>query len=332
MIEALPGTKYENQAKANIARTLLSEIEKRLESKNSSDVGVGLGLIEELKRDFPKYKQTSKATQLLPRLEKQLAAIEDRERKQREDRRKQQLRANAELEILNWSWGRTGSGSYVEAKGLVKNLTNRPLRRVQAVAEWYDSKNNFITSGTALIEYNPILPNQESPFSLLENYNPAMQTARIRFKIFGGGSLNVYREKVTALANVDVSTQPNVFGSLLKNLVTTPTKPRPVERRLAKSVTNAIRRQVEANWLVPKSPRDVSKLQVEIRIVLRSDGTVLDAQIVDQGRMNRSGEEFFRTVAESARRAVWRASPLRGLPPHLYDQWREITFKFTPPA
>ncbi|MCH7889387.1 MAG: TonB C-terminal domain-containing protein [Proteobacteria bacterium] len=98
------------------------------------------------------------------------------------------------------------------------------------------------------------------------------------------------------------------------------------------SVTRAIKRQVEANWMVPAGALDARKLQVEIRIVLRSDGKVLDARIVDQGRMNRSGEEFFRTVAESARRAVWRASPLRGLPPHLYDQWREITFKFIPPA
>ena len=57
-----------------------------------------------------------------------------------------------------------------------------------------------------------------------------------------------------------------------------------------------------------------------------------DAQIVDRARMMRPGEEFFRTMAESARRAVLRASPLRNLPSEQYNQWREITFTFRPPA
>jgi outer membrane biosynthesis protein TonB len=106
----------------------------------------------------------------------------------------------------------------------------------------------------------------------------------------------------------------------------------PVEMRLAKSVANAIRRQIEQNWNVPAGALDARELKVEIRIVLRPDGTVVDARIVDSGRLNRAGEEFFRTMAESAVRAVWRASPLRDLPPRMYDQWREITFTFIPPA
>ena len=142
---------------------------------------------------------------------------------------------------------------------------------------------------------------------------------------------------------------PDLFGSLLKDLAATPSKPRavappkapekppkrvlsPVEMRLAISVVNAIRQQVERNWNVPAGVLDARNIEVEIHIVLRPDGTVVDARIVESGRLNRAGEESFRTMAESARRAVWRASPLRDLPPRLYDQWREITFKFIPPA
>ncbi|MCH7943660.1 MAG: cell envelope biogenesis protein TolA, partial [Proteobacteria bacterium] len=59
---------------------------------------------------------------------------------------------------------------------------------------------------------------------------------------------------------------------------------------------------------------------------------VKSARIVDSARLKQEGEEFFRSMAESAIRAVRRASPLRNLPPEKYELWREITFSFTPPV
>ena len=106
--------------------------------------------------------------------------------------------------------------------------------------------------------------------------------------------------------------------------------PRPAP--LSLSVIDAIRRQVEENWNVPVGAREARELTVEIHIVLLPDGTVRAAEIADTARLIRSGEEFFRAMAESAVRAVWRASPLQNLPPGKYDQWREITFTFRPPA
>ncbi|MFQ5958152.1 MAG: TonB C-terminal domain-containing protein [Alphaproteobacteria bacterium] len=146
------------------------------------------------------------------------------------------------------------------------------------------------------------------------------------------------------------------FSTLLKDLAAKPkqspepaepkqdAKPKPAEtprkstvtsvrnEPLSLSVIDAIRRQVEDKWNVPIGARDVADLEVEIRILLQPDGTVTAAQIVDQQRLRQSGEEFFRSMAESARRAVWRASPLQNLPPEKYNQWREITFTFKPPA
>ncbi len=128
-------------------------------------------------------------------------------------------------------------------------------------------------------------------------------------------------------------------GETVKQKPETPPPPAPLaavtSRRnvpLSLSVVDAIRRQVEDNWNVPIGAPEAKDLVVEIRIVLQPDGTVTDAQIVDRARMMRPGEEFFRAMAESARRAVWRANPLRNLPPEQYDQWREITFTFRPPA
>jgi outer membrane biosynthesis protein TonB len=153
---------------------------------------------------------------------------------------------------------------------------------------------------------------------------------------------------------------PVNFDSLLVNLASKPEKQRPPEedaanqeakpeavpevtaatRRapevrnepLSLSVIDAIRRQVEDKWNVPIGARDVESLSVELRIVLQTNGKVHDVQIVDRERMRRPGEENFRAMAESAERAVWRASPLQQLPPEKYDQWQEITLIFKPPV
>ena len=109
----------------------------------------------------------------------------------------------------------------------------------------------------------------------------------------------------------------------------TSTMSRISDEPLSLSVSDAIRRQVEDNWNVPAGAADAADLTVEIRIYLMSDGEVSRAVIVDQSRLS---DSFYRSMAESARRAVMRASPLRDLPPEKYEQWREITFTFKPPV
>lgn len=103
-----------------------------------------------------------------------------------------------------------------------------------------------------------------------------------------------------------------------------------IDRQVTLSEIDAIRRQIEANWIVPGGARDASGLVVEIRIHLAPDGTVLKAEILDQARLNNPGDGFFRVAAESARRAVLRSSPLKGLPPEKYGSWREIVLTFDP--
>jgi len=92
------------------------------------------------------------------------------------------------LEILSWHWSRTHSGDYVKIEGEVKNISDRNLRGVEALVSFYTSDGTFITSGDAFVEFNPILPGQKSPFSVMERYNPAMAMARttLQFKFFAG--------------------------------------------------------------------------------------------------------------------------------------------------
>lgn len=99
------------------------------------------------------------------------------------------------LEVRSWSWGVMRGGRYVEVKGEVKNISGKPLRRVQALVSFYDANKQFITSKSAFIEFNPILPDQVSPFRLMETYNPAMQTAKLQFKFFAGEQIPTYFRK-----------------------------------------------------------------------------------------------------------------------------------------
>jgi hypothetical protein len=82
-------------------------------------------------------------------------------------------------------------GGYHYIEGQVKNVSDQPLRNVAAVAIWSDKDGNFIKSDDALIDYNPILPGQTSPFKTISSGNPAMERYRVEFKTLLGGTLNV---------------------------------------------------------------------------------------------------------------------------------------------
>jgi hypothetical protein len=95
---------------------------------------------------------------------------------------------------VSWNWGRTKGGSFVEVRGQVKNISGSSLKSVAAVATFYDKDEGFITSDDALIDYNPIMPGQVSPFSVLEHYNPAMRSATVEFKYLMGGTIPTRRK------------------------------------------------------------------------------------------------------------------------------------------
>lgn len=95
--------------------------------------------------------------------------------------------SETKLILLNWSWHEEHGYAIVE--GEVKNISSENLRNVQAVATFYTADGKFITSDDALIEYNPIIPGQTSPFKTMATYNPAMDSAKITFKELMGGTI-----------------------------------------------------------------------------------------------------------------------------------------------
>ena len=81
-------------------------------------------------------------------------------------------------------------GGYAYLQGEVKNVSNRPLENVMVQVSWYTDSEEFITSDDALINLNPILPGQTSPFKTITTLNPAMSNCKMSFKALFGGSIS----------------------------------------------------------------------------------------------------------------------------------------------
>ncbi len=99
------------------------------------------------------------------------------------------------------------------------------------------------------------------------------------------------------------------------------------EAQLSFSEVDALRRQIGHCWTLPVGVEGIDDMVVQLRIQVRPDRTVQNVTIEDQGRLGR--DPTFRAVAESARRAVDKCSPLI-LPPGKYAIWRDINLNFRP--
>ncbi|MBM3518442.1 MAG: TonB C-terminal domain-containing protein [Alphaproteobacteria bacterium] len=97
--------------------------------------------------------------------------------------------------------------------------------------------------------------------------------------------------------------------------------------RLAMTELDALRAQIERCWSVPAGAREAQDMAVVVRIYLKPDGRLSrDPQVLQSARMS---DPFFRTMAESALRAVRKCEPLRVLSGN-YEMWREIDLTFNP--
>jgi len=89
--------------------------------------------------------------------------------------------------LINYTW--QIDHGYAILEGQVKNVSDLPLKNVEAVGSFYDAKGGFITSSESLISYNPVLPGQTSPFKVMATENPVMKKAGVEFKKLIGGTI-----------------------------------------------------------------------------------------------------------------------------------------------
>ena len=94
-----------------------------------------------------------------------------------------------DLLALESMQGADGGYGFHTVEGQVTNLTGRNLENVMAVVTWLTDDDQFITADEALIDFNPVLPGQTSPFEVMSSTNPAMSKYRVEFKTLFGGTL-----------------------------------------------------------------------------------------------------------------------------------------------
>lgn len=103
-------------------------------------------------------------------------------------------KAEPVLELMSYSWSHEDDSNFAFVVGQVKNISKKSYDHVEAVANFSDAKGNFITTEDALINYNPILPDQVSPFKIPVPWNPAFKNLKVEFKQIMRGKLE-HREK-----------------------------------------------------------------------------------------------------------------------------------------
>lgn len=97
---------------------------------------------------------------------------------------------------------------------------------------------------------------------------------------------------------------------------------------LSLSLKDSIKKQIEQCWNPPAGNMDAGKLEVLLSISFNKDGSVSNVKIKDSFKYN--GDELYRVAADAAIRAVYKCSPLEGLPVGQYSSWRDIEFNFDP--
>ena len=74
-------------------------------------------------------------------------------------------------------------------EGFVQNTTASAMSNVMVVITWVDSNGVPQRTDEALIDYNPVLAGQQSPWSMIGNHNPALNRYRVSFKELLGGTI-----------------------------------------------------------------------------------------------------------------------------------------------
>ncbi|MGC2854461.1 energy transducer TonB [Novispirillum sp. DQ9] len=101
----------------------------------------------------------------------------------------------------------------------------------------------------------------------------------------------------------------------------------PVGEKATMSEIDAIRAQIERAWIINPGVKDLEGMVINLRVTIAQDGSVMEAEILD--RMRAATDPHFRSMAESARRAAFNASPLK-YPQSKYDTFKVMELSFRP--
>lgn len=127
----------------------------------------------------------------------------------------------------------------------------------------------------------------------------------------------------------DAKTAEPDFTQMMENALESDKQRIDVGPELTISEIDLVRQQIQRCWNLPAGAKDAHTMQISIRIAMNPDGTVQTARILEDPRMY--GDTFYRTMAESALRAVLNPAcqPFK-LPPDKYARWKDLKLNFDP--
>ncbi len=78
---------------------------------------------------------------------------------------------------------------YHSIVGEVKNISPKKIDNVMAVGVFVTASGEVVKTDQSLIDYNPIMPNQTSPFKIMTTSNPQIKSCKLSFKTMFGGQI-----------------------------------------------------------------------------------------------------------------------------------------------
>lgn len=92
-----------------------------------------------------------------------------------------------ELKIKSWRCDIEENYTYV--RGEVKNLTDQKIEHVLAVATYKNKAGELVKSDDALLDFDPLMPGQTSPFKVITRNNPEITNCELSFATMRGRQL-----------------------------------------------------------------------------------------------------------------------------------------------
>ncbi|MDR2831661.1 MAG: hypothetical protein LBV62_01970 [Rickettsiales bacterium] len=180
------------------------------------------------------------------------------------------------------------------------------------------------TNDTSVIEFIPIPQRKKE---IVEQFNTAVikQTAQPR-------QIIEMQEEVIIDEGTPIPKRKKSVDKKLRDIV----KPREIKNEksveskkdelVVAEIINSIRDKLTKCWSIPESIAYKENFSIKINLLLSSQGEIIMADVADSSSYR--DNPLFRSIADSAMRAVYKCSPLTGLPIEHHHIWREVTLDF----
>ncbi len=108
-------------------------------------------------------------------------------------------------------------GGMIEVTGRVRNISSHPLRGLRVVAQFFDSRDQFIIYEESPIAFSYLHPDQFSPFKVTGEGNPVVRRISVAFKGEDGAIIEARIDRTPAekAASPEGSRQPKTVAGVI---------------------------------------------------------------------------------------------------------------------